>query len=603
MEKINVSTANFIDIQLHATNEDASKPERKGKRPPMSEEDKKKKFGDKYDPNYGKGSGEVRTKGSDDDKSVSYKANIPWKNDWKYYAMTEKIAQDLANFPYNTLAGVPVIVDVNAQNGTARSGIAFDVQNVLTVVYVPGIGVTSADKIADQISGINLAATQLYVYLRHKNSGARNYEPADVIMAVLAMRDVYAEFLELRRAIGIVQFFSLENRACPTVLMNALGIDMTDLMANITQYRGQLNILAHQINSVAIPKYFTAFDRMEYICSNVFSDSDSIRGQFYLFRKQGYYTWSSTASSTGSSLVYTSPAYQSTLESKVKLQDRINNLVNMVGTLLADTDVNTILGDVIAVFSDADLYQLAEIPDDYIVVPKFDEDICAQIENAYAVTAYSGKMYYNASTEGSSLLTSGGGTAFGDTLNITQQNGYVVWEPKASSLSDPAGGAGCNNYMTRLPFNSHKDDVAYTDNLEWSRLITIAHLTQHASGSGVDLTIDSCGLELVLGFGVYSINGKGEVKQSITTSYDINASTAAIAEAPFLVSMLKLEQFDWHPFVTVYVADSFEPTPGSALVDIVIGGDFKKWTFLERQTIESTHEGANAAAFYARTLY
>lgn len=549
----------------------------------MSEDEKKKKFGDKYDPNFN-GKKQSSTNGSSDCKKVEKK-----KNDWRWYAINEQIAKDVGNLPFNLLSGVGATAGYDlavAESAQKHIRLGYTLETVLKISYVNA----QPTKLDKGNNGITLAANQLYTFIRHANSGARNYEPADVMMYVLAMRDIYSNMAEAARALGIINYFSFENRAIPKRIIQALNIDYDDLIGNVAEYRGTYNLLVKRCNSLAMPKYFKAFERAAFIGSNVFMDSDSRRGQLYVFAKDGSYTFDSTTSSTGTSLTFTTHTY-------TNLGGLLSLIKRQLEAVETDTDALTMSGDILKAFNEADLYQFATLDENYIVVPVYSEDVCAQIENAFAYTAANpGGSYANSRSVCSD---------FGTTLNVTQGNGQLIWEPKASGLVIQNGSTS-QGIPEALLFNSHRDNVDYRDVLDWSRLITSMSTENGATTDLFDVSIDSCGLELVLSFWVYPASiGMGMTSTAGVHFNQMALATAGKGDATIPYSAFKtlatIEQYDWHP--ALYLTDQEGDTLASIDIKFTVAMDLKKYTLIEKGVVNRIHSSANEASFYAVGLY
>lgn len=354
---------------------------------------KDKKVGDarnekRYPENKGKS--KKRRKSQDPTKSVTEQKKgasnpsreeevIPTSNDWRFYAVNEQIAKDLGSIPYNVIPGLDHSLDYyDAISGSSASNVQMSNANVLTLEYVlgPGFCNTATD-------GPNMAAKQLYSFVRRANSGARNYEAPDLFMYILAMQDIYATYFEARRVITLAQAYSAENRVMPQKLIAALGVNYADLSANLSVYRGQLNVLASQINAFAVPGYFKAFERTAYVASNVFVDATTVRGQFYALARAGYRTWSGTASETGTSLVYNDLIVSTLRTFKVKFLDVLTAQLN---ALFYDDDANTMSGDILKAFGSTKLYGVpSDLSESTVTFPVFDEDVLNQIENCYSL--------------------------------------------------------------------------------------------------------------------------------------------------------------------------------------------------------------------------
>lgn len=523
-----------------------------------NKEDKENKPKKRY---YKKGRHNGNKPGNDEGNQG--KDNIPNKNDWHFYAASEEIAKDIASIPFNYMGGtpfgvggtMPILPGIPNQQTNFKAG---SLHSIMRVNYVNAIGVTDT-----QTKGINMAATQLYTFIRHANSGARNYEAADVMMYVLAMRDIYSQFFMTKKVLGYAGLFNYYNHNYPDALIKSMDIDPVDLRHNLAQYRGSLNLIAKKINSFAVPKYFKIFDRAAFINSYLFGDSSSIRGQAYQFFKSGYYTWSSTTSEKGTELVYHDTEV-------TKFSDLLDILNEQLDALFLDEDALTMSGDILKAFGDGDLYQIMQTPDDYITPLTMDEDILAQIENSIGI--FFGK---------SDGITKD--------LNITQQNQIIKFVPKFSIPTDDIDGRIVPT-MTSLAFNSHKDNPQYNDVLEWTRLMTTVEAKLDLS-TGLSVTVTSCGLEIVLNYQMYRYDNNGDLHWdnlgsfALTGHEDYNTPVDRMAD---------VMQFDWHPLIyTINVLTG----------EVIVGGDLKVATVISKDTLERINDAAVYGALYGSSLY
>lgn len=504
----------------------------------------------------------------------SEKPEAPWKNDWRFYAVTEQIAKDVGSIPFNQISGVPMTLGVQVKS---TAPITDESQthslSVMALEYVNTPGITNLGV----RSGLNMAATKLYTFTRHANSGAKVYEAADEMMYILAMAEIYGMYCECKRALGIAQLFSAENRNLPRTLLNACRIDADDLKENIAQYRGRLNLIAHAINSWKVPDYFKAFQRIAYTASNVFGDSDSIRGQYYVFVKANYRYWDTTSNPGGTQLTNKwfnfmgSPSDPATRT----LGEYMDAIDECLDQLFLDTDSNTISGDIAKAFNEANMYLLFETDENYVVNPIMDEDVLSQIENSYSATA------------NSQLGSSDSIPDVAEGFDITQSGQLLSFTP--SFVYDGLNKSVNVNYKTRI-FNSHKNDPDYRDTLEWTRLIACLNISSY-SEDGVRFDVTACGLEMLVGFHIFS-DPTTTVPQEVGQIIDKSSSNLR-----YLNSIAIVSQFDWHPLIYVY-PNYVDPTDTTT----VVNGDLKKYTVLQQDTISKIHDAANAAAFYADDL-
>lgn len=503
-------------------------------------------------------------------KAQGEKDGSGFMQDWLWYALNDRIAKDFGSLPYNLLSGVGFDLKMSPVKGTniVAHGVEHSVM-VLHTVIGPGVATRST-------SGVNAAARQLYEFVRHANSGAKNYESADLMMYILAMADIYAQVAEIARAIGIVQFYPIENRSIPDTLLKSLGLDPADMRAHIASYRGTLNVLIKKINGLAVPKEFTIFDRVAYIYNKVFADSSSIRGQFYIFSRDYNRVWNPTGPA-GTQLVAEKITRMLGPGKFRSLSQDLQDLESMVDAVFEDQDSATMGGDILKAFGNENLHFLNFIAEDYVVSPVMDENVLAQIENAVMpVSTYTGAGWNT------------------DSLIINQQAGVISYEPMFDIGTVPSTADEIYGVMNDYLLNSHKDEPDYKDNLEWTRLMATFVTDDN------QWAVTSCGTELVLGFTAYT------TEQVNTSTFTTGALYGNIyweaqsgAAANLSVRFQWIEQFDWHPIMYYMIRGGTQTSPTFTLYP---GGDLKKYTVISSENLKNLNECANTAVLWSRNF-
>lgn len=513
--------------------------------------------------------------------------SIPFKNDYAYYSIDDQISKDLASLPFNYINGTrfPLTVQFRQLDGAAGYKTQTDaLASIMVLEYVNAVG--KADKVT---SGINMASTQLYTYVRHANSGARNYEAPDIMMYVLAMRDIYSDYFELRRALGLTKLYSFYNHNLPDLLIQSLGFNVKDLRANAANYRGQLNQIREKINSFAVPKYFKMFERAAYVASNVFSDSDSMRGQFYAMKRVGRYIWSGTTSQTGTELEYRT--IQPTADQSYSMQRRIDELNEQLDAIFLDEDALTMSGDILKAFKESELYQVTNVSDDLAIVPLFDQDMLSQFENSFTFTPV-------AFEEDMPQGVYGG-------LNVRQNGQYITWQPY---MKYRYGYNSVPEITENLVLNSHKNNPDYKDVLEYTRLMCTYHsvIEEKEETVGDDTNtyyevtslLDSCGCELGLSWSYYRYTLNNDNVAVAIVGRRFNQIVAF--NTVDMDRITDISQFDWHPFI--FIIDNAPDTEGTESL-VRIFGDLKVATPINIQTLKHINDSAVYATVYARDLY
>nr|QXV86471.1 capsid protein [Rat picobirnavirus] len=484
-------------------------------------------------------------------------------NDYRFYAYDEQIAKDIGSIPYALLAGAPAPFQI--QSGPSSNAIDNSIiGSIAQINYacVPGVTTSKA-------SGVNMAAVQLYTYIRHENSGAKNYEAADVMMYILAMSDIYAHAIEAKRALATASYIPIVNKSFPDVALQVMGFDAADIRGNFAQYRGRLNLLISKLNSFAVPSYFKVFSRRGFIAANIFGDSDSERGQFYIYRRYLYYTWDTTSSTSGTQLT---PHPVSTVDGVITLGSFLDQLDQMLSSMFLDTDALTMSGDILKAFPNSELFKMDYLTEDTTLRPILDEDALAQIENMVTASSYYlGDSMDWLSTPAISMMT------------ITQSNQIISFNP----VYTYSNGSPVTYCMRQYVFNSHKVTPDYRDTLEWSRCMTMPKIVRNSTTNSGGQIGWSFGCEFITKMELFTYNRDGDgvvMKHLIAQLQTGNSSTMTVGR------MALLDQYDWHPFI--YEVG----TPGTSAM--FIGGDMKMYARVDFDTINAIHDVANASVFY-----
>ena len=496
----------------------------------------------------------------------NYRDN-PRRNDWRFYAASEEIAKSVASVPFNYMGGTPFRVSgtvfVNEGKPSVTLANTAAIPAVMALDYVPSIG----NVLPGTATSINLASAQLYTMIRRANSGAKVYEAADVMMYVLAMQDIYASYFNCKRALGCLKLHTIQNHNLPKAILRALQIDYEDLRANAAQYRAMLNELATKINAFAIPSYFKAFDRAAFINSRLFGDSNDIKSQIYLYHKTGYYVWSATASTAGSSLQWEEYVVDDTgLSSTLTLREYISKLNTQIDALYLDSDILTMSGDIFKAFP-GKLYAVSEIGEDFITEILFDTDVLAQIENSFALIPNYSLIGHN------NWIWN---------MNVVQSNQLISFNPYvANSTSPDMFVLGLT--LTNRAFNSHKESPDFRDVLEWTRNSTVVSV--EITSTDVRARAVQSGLEIVLGYNIWYYNSQtltvlsfGHILPSL--SYNLGAQQVAL-----------LSNFDWMPIL--YAPGTTANSP------CYIHGDIKNVTLLDSEVLSRIHTAAMYGAYFS----
>lgn len=260
---------------------------------------------------------------------------------------------------------------------------AHQVAGIMSFQYAPLVGTATGPE-----SPINRVAMAMWKRFRTGLTSNGWYEPADLMMYILAADSIYMMINYLIRIYGVATWYDSRNRFVPDSLLHMMNVSPDDVMVKqyLPSFRMRINKLIMRMSSYHIPKGFDVITRHSWLSANIFKDCDKELSQLYLFIPAGYYMAD----------MDTNPApYE--LGPKLKYIDlggykapgsltsnRISGLLNQVDTLISRLgsvfDAIRLSAEVDRVFG-SDVHVMSEIPEDYTVGPIYNEDILAQIRN------------------------------------------------------------------------------------------------------------------------------------------------------------------------------------------------------------------------------
>lgn len=310
----------------------------------------------------------------------SSKTNKNGCNDPRWYGYTPQLVQDFASFPYGVASGTRLNTgDPDTDN--------YSVPGIMNVRFVPSVGFAD-----DENAPINIAMRQVFSFVRKKNSGATNYQPADLIKYIISVDSAYMFLAWMRRAYGLLMDYSQVNRYFPEAILRSMGLDPNDLATHMADFRGFINIYAAKLSSMAIPATMPYMLRHTWMVTNIFADSENEKAQIYFYDPDAYYHFvEGVGAQTQSSVTLMQPP------------TRIDGNDNTVGypdynggcsldqlrafgwtllnPILASSSMNVMSGDILKAF-EGNVVQAIGVTDDYRVLPVYNQEVLSQIMNA-----------------------------------------------------------------------------------------------------------------------------------------------------------------------------------------------------------------------------
>lgn len=286
-------------------------------------------------------------------------------NDISWYTHNPELAKNAANIYFSQQLGLPLRFGDNGFDGTIDDA-ANMIPGVMSINWIQSWGDPA----------VTYAARNIYSYIVHANSRNYKYDAPDVMMYLIAMDNIYMWIASMMRVYGVLNVYSGNNRYLPDTLVRSMSFDPEDLRQHLPQFRTLINLAISKVSIFWVPNKFDLLKRHWWLCSNVYTDSDSKQSQMYVFNPTHVYKWTGTEFETGSGLKPVS------LRDKYLTYTDVNNITNqLIDAILNDSDIGMMGGDILKAFGSDNLFGITPMPEDYTVVPSYNEEVLMQIHN------------------------------------------------------------------------------------------------------------------------------------------------------------------------------------------------------------------------------
>lgn len=322
---------------------------------------------------------DIKNLKSDEDTSKS-------GNDPAWYASNPVLLRDAASYPFSYVTGASSIHDPSLWNSNnIESAPVTQVPGIASLHVYPTIGTAM-----NATDPINVASQSVYSFVRHANSGHSNYDPADLMMYILAMANMYSFLVWCQRLYGYALTYDQRNRYIPKDLIRTNNVDADDLRNNLANFRFWINTLIAKMVSFAVPATMSVFSRMSFMYSDYYIEGTSIKEQLYQFVPDGFYKFGLDAESMGN-LVWEPFDWSTTM----KVEDIMTYGDSLFNAIWSQEDFGIMSGDILKAYGD-NIIKLTQIPESYSMVPKFDAMVLTQMKNADIVRIKPGRIAQSA---------------------------------------------------------------------------------------------------------------------------------------------------------------------------------------------------------------
>lgn len=491
-------------------------------------------------------------------------------NDASWYSLNPQMLQDSASYSYNAAIGSPFRVDRIFGDDVAKAGATVSaVPGILSIELFPSPGVSS-----DKQSPINIAAQNIYSYVRYQNSGAANYDAPDLMMYLLAMDSVYMMWNFMKRAYGMISQYSQFNRYMPAAYCAASHLDYDDLVANLADFRAYINQTAAKISAFCVPAVMSYFVRHSWLFANIYKDSDTLKAQQYIFVPGIYYQFAEVASTSGTMLQAMPFTMNQPTTNPHKFADLVNVMNGMINALQYSEDAGIMSGDILKAYGESKLFRLSKVEPDFTVTPVYNEEVLTQIHNLTQVS-YLSTMQPSA-------------------LNITQDpdTNLITYDP----VINTAGSVPSYSVLINLPWSN----VTPENTMVATRLVAV--LRTNSSGTGANFQV--LGSEFVGHLHIWtyvssttnptapgvmdiaSYRNMQLARYSFTKRIGFSTAQDANTLAAIVAIIGMISNFDWHPIVFLTSTDASGETPVERVVGLL--GDINTYSIVESEELAVT---------------
>lgn len=467
-------------------------------------------------------------------------------NDVVWYKRTPQLLQDAANLSFNSQVGMkidlhfPTTISNVAGNSPTFNivGQELSIPGVMGIFYLPHFGVAE-----DHTDALNLAAANVYSYVRHANSGATNYDRTDLMLMLICVDSIFQISTWMQRLYGIINTYSGFNRYMPKALCYALGVDYEDMLNHINDLRAFVNVYNTRAKSLWVPKELPVFIRHSWLTSNVYKDADDDQAQLYITVPIGFYKYIEQDGSgyaefkqfgiSQDTMGSNGQPYES-ITGFLKFADITSYANELMNAVLDSEDIGIMCGDILKAYGESNLFTLSTIDESYRIDPTFNPEFMTQIENGFCVQ----HSYTGASNQ----------------FNITQDvdRNLLICKP---TVYQPYS-INFHKLVNFHRISPTPDDIMIATRFSIS--VKSESYTYTGGRPPVAVELSSAGTELLTGYRIYYMDYNSAKKWDVcatapfgslmitgTATGNVGIKSAAVAESVFA----KLSKFDYAPLI------------------------------------------------------
>lgn len=522
-------------------------------------------------------------------------------NDISWYAHNPNLLVAAAQFPFPNRPGMEMdlgTATVIPKNLDGKVTLAVErkymIPGIMVLDWAPSLG--RSQKATDPAS---VLGREMYGKVRRAYSGSLDVDGPDLVMYVMAMDSIYSYIAYLRRIYRLLVAWTPNNYIMPDVVIKSMGFndyDVRTLREQRTKLWQYINELVLQSGKFTVPAQFDIINRHYWMSDNIYTDSDSMNSQLYMFNLRWLYKFAeqtvpnSEAKASGLEMVQL-PQFTNSDDNLAVSADTLYQFgLDLINALIEWDDAYTINGYLMRAFEGVPTFSVDQQPLDQPVTPLYVEEVLIQIENSMTVLSNYNLEFSNFDLNVSQDPVTNA-VLCNNSVTLPSVTSGIVWN------------AGLANQTTLVPFISQRSDQPSVEmNVVATRL--------KAALDGYTLNQDKayimCATEIPLMWRV--IPPMGDMPQ-IRTAWQGGTWNGGFAGNPTVLqqclalptatgtffnafmNILAVEAFDWHPLIFVTDA-TLKGTGADTTVEssrTAIVGDVHNVTTISMEALMNLH--------------
>lgn len=510
-------------------------------------------------------------------EEIIEKSKFGKDNDASWYLINGQLAKNVANFTFDYATGAEMVFTSTGLSGSPS--VRRVMPGIMAIMTGPAPGAA-----LNETSPINVAMRNIYSYVRHANSGHANYDPADLMIYLLAADSVQTYWSYLTRVYGTAMAFSQRNRYVGDALLRAQGINPASIRSNMAQFLAYINQFALKASVLAVPNTMTYFTRHQWMYQNVYLDEDNPKAQMFLYVPSYLFKYSIMDNGAGGLVpqfittgvpVGGNGSINATIQART-FEQLMSYGDAMLNAMLTQEDVGIMSGDILKAYSSDKLFKFAQLDPSYAIGPVYSEEVLTQFHN----TNFTGLSPAKMELSGEEIVYRiDGNKALSVTQDTTVGGGALKWDPIFANANELS-------YTKVL-------DLWYADPTPEQALVAARNMLSgfdegkfciNSDGTATTYSavgLQSCGSEIALQLVLWSYNYDGTLMQ--TSILDRNNSTGFDTN-----NVALLTKFHEYPLLRAW-----SPVAGVSLPV----GDITNYALVSNTEIDAMHNAAMLSMF------